>query len=452
MSRSTRSGTLFDVAVISVVALIGFGRDAQGAGAFTLSNPGASARAPSASSGEDRSQNTRASVISIKVTGTPEVFISSSQFVCQPPVGFASDDIPPRAYRDAAGTIHFFAVNAAGMAFTGPSFSQLKQDCTPIYVAPSDPAPSHFNFKAWVIPYAIGGNYIFALIHNEYHGLLVSSPPGFDYRSICRAHLAAGQKRGAQTCWYTSSEAFASNDGGYTFAPINPGPPDYGFVFGIPYTFNADMTRAGATTVAMIKSPVDGYYYSLVAAFPYEAQQRGTCLARSIDLKTWNFWTGTDTNGNPMFNGTFMNPYTGTDVPGNHVCPPVSTTPGTFNSLVYVRPLRQFVSVIVSNERDDSVAGAGAQGVGGGKFLVFRYITSPDLIHWSNPQTFFSQKDDNSQALQIWYPSFIDPNSSSANFDVTNGSLYLYYVKWPNGAKDNRHRDVMRVPVLISGH
>jgi hypothetical protein len=308
-------------------------------------------------------------------------------------------------------------------------------------MAPSDPDPSHFNYKAWVIPYAIGGNYVYALVHNEYHGLRVSSPPSFDYRSICWAHLAAGQKRGAQTCWYTSSEAFASNDGGYRFAPINPGPPNHGFVFGIPYTFNTDMTRAGASTVTMIKSPVDGYYYSLVAAFPYQAQQRGTCLARSIDLKTWNFWTGTDANGNPVFNGTFMNPYTGTDAPENHVCPPVSTTQGTFMSLVYVRPLHQFVSVLV-----------GAQGADEGKILVFRYITSPDLIHWSNPQTFFSQTDDNSQGLPIWYPSFIDPSSSSPNFDVTDGSLYLYYVKWPHGFKDNPHRNVMRVPVVISGH
>lgn len=359
------------------------------------------------------------SKIQVRISGAPEVAIPWDRFNCQ--FG-AVADTPSRAYRDAAGMIHFFGTNSKGMALVGSGFDTLKQDCNPVYRSHEKTDPSQFRHYEWVQPYAIDGNRIFALIHNEFRGLRVA-----DIAPQCPT---TNRKRNGKllSCWYASIQRGESNDGGYTFT--SPEPPA-NFLFGIPYRFAPDMIRAGFGSRTMIKSPVDGYYYAFIGSGPYKAQKaRGSCLARSRDLKDWRFWTGRD------YTGTFVNPYVqdaDSFRPEDHICPEVFTN--DIMSVVYNEPLKTFVALTRKVVGD---------------VVTFHYTTSSDLVNWSPRRTLFDATKD--RGVQIFYPSFIDPDSKAQNFDVTDGKLFLYYVSWPeskgNGV-NNKKNNIMRVPVTI---
>lgn len=384
-----------------------------------------------------------APAVVVTLAGTPHVAIPDSAFHQNTLPGkfFDANDVPPRAYRDASGLIHFFGNNSVNFAFTGTSFEPgaLHQSTKTMYRYPLfDGDPSKFRYKEWIMPpYAISGNYIYALIHNELHAQAINpSDPFYYLRVACEKN---NPNASGQFCYYTSAQSGESRNGGFTFT--SPAAPD-NFLFGIPYKFDTKMGRVGIGVDTMIKNPNDGYYYALLWAFAYKDQKQGTCVARSVNLSTWNFWTGKD------WSGTFANPYTNqmTDEQAKtHTCVPVTgmtpATRGMLYSVIYDEKHHVFVAVIRSGitdpETDSSIS-------------AFSYITSPDLVHWSDAVQFFTQLDDNKSGLPIAYGSFIDTESAAPNFDVTDGSLYFYYVKWPSGLNDGKNRDVMRVRVRFS--
>jgi hypothetical protein len=51
----------------------------------------------------------------------------------------------------------------------------------------------------------------------------------------------------------------------------------------------------------------------------------------------------------------------------------------------------------------------------------------------------------------IAYPSALDPSSPSRNFDTTDGRFYLYYTRFNREAGTDLDRDLVRVPVTITG-
>jgi len=363
--------------------------------------------------------NAQNPAVVVKTVGKPEIAIPWQNYNCPAPGGNVADT-PTRAYRDGSGMIHMFGVNRQGMAFVGSSFHTLKQNCTPVYRSHENPDPSRFQYQEWVQPYAIQGNRIFALIHNEFHGL--HNP---DIRGACSNNRNSRGKQVA--CWYVSLQRGESTDGGYTFS--SPEPPN-NFLFGIPYRFEPDMIRAGFGSRTMIKSPLDGNYYAFIGGNPYkEAKARGSCLARSSDLRDWRFWTGRD------FTGVFVNPYAVADlVPERHVCPQVFVN--DIMSVVYDERHKVFVALTRKTFDGD---------------MTFQYATSLDLVRWSEPSNLFSASE--AGGLRIQYPSFIDPESAAPNFDITQGKLFLYYINWAetkrDGTIDIKKRDVMRVPVVF---
>jgi hypothetical protein len=49
----------------------------------------------------------------------------------------------------------------------------------------------------------------------------------------------------------------------------------------------------------------------------------------------------------------------------------------------------------------------------------------------------------------LHYPSLIDPNDSSRNFEMTGQRPYLYYTRWHTNTPENHghDRDLVRVPI-----
>lgn len=80
---------------------------------------------------------------------------------------------------------------------------------------------------------------------------------------------------------------------------------------------------------------------------------------------------------------------------------------------------------------------------------------SPDLINWSTPslvldlpmQFAFTCSDE----AAYFYPSLLDPDSSSRNFENTGDRAYLYLSKiYLDKCKLGMRRDLVRIPVTIS--
>ncbi|MEJ2756920.1 MAG: hypothetical protein P8046_00430 [Anaerolineales bacterium] len=78
------------------------------------------------------------------------------------------------------------------------------------------------------------------------------------------------------------------------------------------------------------------------------------------------------------------------------------------------------------------------------------YAFSEDLIHWTQRQLLLElegihQVDNPDEAVTFAYPTFLDPDSASLNFDTTDENFYLYLSRFNRGV--DLDRDLIRYPV-----
>jgi hypothetical protein len=167
---------------------------------------------------------------------------------------------------------------------------------------------------------------------------------------------------------------------------------------------------------------------------------RGTCAIRTKTLgdpASWHAWDG---NG---FNLQLTSPYAaGGDVPA---CEPVEMPSGAgAQGLTYNTYLERYMSV------DEHLSWATGEQVCG-----FTFSTSIDLIHWSEVQIITPARigcdtDDTTpgqiEPVKVQYPSIIDHEDSTTNFERPGRTPYLYYTRH-NGGLD---RDLVRVPLTFT--
>lgn len=83
----------------------------------------------------------------------------------------------------------------------------------------------------------------------------------------------------------------------------------------------------------------------------------------------------------------------------------------------------------------------------------FYYSVSQDLIHWSEGRLFLPLATPWSAVCgqdRFAYPSLVDVNSPSRNFDVVVGEPYLYFVRQHfDGCRGTLQRDLVRVKVRL---
>ena len=72
--------------------------------------------------------------------GAPTLVYDTGRDGCEP---VDVPDAPAEAFRDASGTIHFFAASATNRAMLGRSFDTLQRDCTVVMKSTHDRDPSH---------------------------------------------------------------------------------------------------------------------------------------------------------------------------------------------------------------------------------------------------------------------------------------------------------------------
>jgi len=320
-------------------------------------------------------------------------------------------DVPARAFRDASGKINLIASHYVNRRMTGNDFNSLNPDCNIIMSSHEDSDPSKFNTKEWISSvYTEDGVNIHALIHDEY--------------------VPCGNWN---TCWYNAITYASSSDSGKTYTHATA--PNH-LVAASPYQSPYPNTHSpfgifGGSNI--IKK--DGYYYKFVQLETYQLQDWGTGVMRTANLGDPSSWRGWDGNG---WNVQFVNPYTANGYdPADKVLAPISrdNIGKMCASVTYNTYFGKYILV-------DFTVGE----VGGTLKYGFYYSLSADLIHWSKKQFIM-------QTQQTWgvggsnYPSLIDHNDNSRNFENTGQTCYLYYTKWNSGTYD---RDLVRVALTFS--
>jgi hypothetical protein len=83
----------------------------------------------------------------------------------------------------------------------------------------------------------------------------------------------------------------------------------------------------------------------------------------------------------------------------------------------------------------------------------YYYSLSDDLVHWSRRKLLLELPGENAVANSATdtfyaYPSFMDPDSPSMNFQTSDENAYLYVTRFNNGV--TLDRDLIRFPVKIT--
>jgi len=227
-------------------------------------------------------------------------------------------------------------------------------------------------------------------------------------------------------------------DGGRTYA--QPAAPDH-LVATLPYPYQPDGGLYALWQPSnIVQHPADGYYYVLVqlelhpSGAPIDVQ--GTCVMRTRtpdDPQRWRAWDGQG------FSLPFANPYLHPpDDPEAATCTPVAV--GEIGALTYSLTYNEFFGRFMA-------AGHAAHTSPPG----FYFSLSEDLIHWT-PKQLLMEADlvqtTGGATPYLAYPSLIDPEDGSRNFERPGRRPYLYFSRF------NRTQpldiDLLRVPVEFS--
>jgi hypothetical protein len=364
----------------------------------------------------------------VRILGAEETVFSWARERCD--VGDIPD-LPARAFRDEAGRVHLISAHLGNRQFVGPGLNRLRHPCTVTMKSDLDANPARFNDSEWLgAPYTEDGRTVYALVHNEYHG--------YEHPGQCASsdHLK---------CWYNGVTLAVSRDGGVTFRDARP-PPAH-LVAAVPYRYVPDDGPYGLFQPSnIVRKEDDGYYYTMVRSGQYRQQQRGSCLLRSTRLDDPTSWRAWDGSG---FKVVFANPYgPSLGAPSDHVCEPVSPSriDSMHESLTYNTYLDTYLLVGLS---------AGFDPPSRRTVWGIYYSVSDDLIHWDEAKLIrevelpwtFKCGDGN----PILYPSLIDPDSTSRNFETTGRSPYMYFTRYHyNNCTQNLNRDLIRVRLEFS--
>jgi hypothetical protein len=371
--------------------------------------------------------------VSVEVSGPEEVVFDWTNDRCEDE---NIPDIAARAFRDAEGQVQLWIGHYYNYRMIGPDLNNVKSDCTAsIMRSDFDPDPSKFNDSEWLAaPYTEDGNTIYGIVHNEYRG---------DTHNAARPGQCPSGDR--LTCLDTSVTEVISTDGGESFHDILD-PPNH-MVATMPYTFNDQGVPSGLRQPSNIIQDKDGYFYvftniSDYPTNPTDFPPQWVCVMRTNDLSdpsSWRFWDGEG------FSGKFVNPYIETVGPDTPKCAPLEKEDlsGSLNeSVTYNTALGRYIMI-----------GYSYHPIAADPTWGYYYSLSDDLVHWTRRKLLLELPGENAvdnSATDTFYayPSLMDPDSPSMNFQTSDENAYLYVTRFNNGV--TLDRDLIRFPVQIA--
>ena len=176
----------------------------------------------------------------------------------------------------------------------------------------------------------------------------------------------------------------------------------------------------------------------------YRKQPLGNCLIRTEHPDapaSWRAWDGS------AFAIEFIDPYRSTAPPAEHVCQPIDRDHlgGPVVSLIRHAPSGAYIALFV---------GANPTGDAQLPWAVFS-SGSWDLIDWSPrrlvvPVARFDPIVCAAPA-PLAYPSLLDPDSPSLNFDTVGHTAQLFLTRFNlEGCRSSLDRDLVRIPVSLT--
>jgi YD repeat-containing protein len=338
-------------------------------------------------------------------------------------------DLPVRAFRDSQDRVQLIMPHVKTRRMIGPSLDALSNDCTVLMDSSGDPDPSHWNMNEWLAStYTQDGVKVNGLVHEEYQG--------YNFPGQC-----ASQSFDVK-CWYNAVTTATSTDGGNSYS--QPVPPAQ-HVASVPYQYTPDSGPSGVFSPSNIIR-WNGWYYALAYTERYGEQDIGTCVLRTQNLDdptSWRAWDGTG------YNARFIDPYLEPELaPQDHVCAPASfpQIEKMRESLTWNSYFKKFLLIGTAGKFDPTI---------NGNRYGFWYSLSDDLVNWSSRKLLMEAElfrsytcgDDN----PVSYPSLLDPDSPTRNFETSDQEGYLYFTRFNySNCVLNYDRDLIRIPVEFS--
>jgi hypothetical protein len=210
----------------------------------------------------------------------------------------------------------------------------------------------------------------------------------------------------------------------------------------LPYTYRDDTVPTGIRQPSNIIDGRDGYWYLFGNVSDHPDERQWVCAMRTDDLSdpsAWRYWDGW------AFDGIWGDPYADPDLPDDQRCSPLAEGAlgdALNEGVVYDESIDRFVMI-----------GVGTAPVGRGPGWGVYVSTSSDLVEWSTRQFLLempitSTVEDVATDLIHAYPTLIDPDSTSPNFETTDGEMYLYMARF-NAGGGSLDRDLVRWPVSV---
>ncbi len=328
-------------------------------------------------------------------------------------------DTPLRAVRLADGKVVAFSTNYVNRRFLGDSLSAIRRQCQIVFSGKESDDPKDYSDRVWISStWSEDGVTIFALGHDEY-----------------QAHRHPGKCRFStyMACWFNAIVLLRSDDAGRTFRRVGERP-----VASVPIRQDVDQghNRGFFEPSNIVKRGSE--YFALIRTGSEGEQKSGTCLFRTDDLtraEAWRFYDGDAYSRN-------TDPYRD-DARSANPCAPLPGLQGIVGSIAYILGEKTYVAVSNFSNGNDKTSG------------VYYYLSS-DLIHWSPGRlllkipTIWSK---NCTPQRYEYPSLIDVNSPSRNFDTIDKGAYLYITREKFDRCDGTmNRDLVRIKIRFSFH
>jgi hypothetical protein len=360
----------------------------------------------------------------VKLTGSEQTVFDWSAAACE---DLDYPDLPVRAFRDSQGRSVLMGSTFVNRRMIGPDLGRLRHPCNVVLMSDLNPDPAAFADREWIAStYTTDGRTVWALLHNEYHG---------DVHSRCSHSPPVA-------CIYNSVTLAVSRNGGRTFSHVSV-PPAH-LVASLPYKYYRGKTSHGLFTPTNIIRH-DGFYYVMVRLKLSETE-RGMCVLRTKEISNPRSWRAWDGDG---FNYKFIDPYLDELPPGqNPLCERVSQQAinDMTSSLTYNTYLKRFMLVGL----------AGAYSVDKKRTIWgIYYSVSNDLIHWSHRKLIKEEEIPSTYECgdrgPILYPTIIDPESRSRNFETVGQHAHLYYTREHyHNCQLTSDRDLVRVRITFS--
>lgn len=374
--------------------------------------------------GADGGEKARPPSIVIRPTSDVVVVFRKSAEGCD------QDDIPDapaRALRLADGSIAVFAANQKNRVLRGANLLSVHPDCAVVFTGRWTADPAMYDDRLWLAgTWTADGTNVIALVHSEYQG-----------------SRHAGQCPSGRyiDCWYNTITLAASHDGARSFTRASGGGA---LVASIPYRYDPQAGRQIGYFNPSNLVERDGVIYAMMWTTGYREQSAGNCLIRTEHLDapaSWRAWDGS------AFSIQFIDPYRSKAPPAAHVCQAIDRDHlrGPVVSLVRHASSGAYVALFV---------GANPAGDVGLPWAVFA-SGSWDLVHWSPPRLVMPVARFGAMACAaaapLAYPSLLDPDSPSINFDIVGDTAQLFLTRFNlDGCRTSLDRDLVRIPVALT--